>query len=355
MSNSILPPVLHVLPLTTIRRDRQLPVPGTISVRLNEKVQAQDVIADGELAPRRIFIDVARGLGIREKEVAQTLVHHPGDHLESGDPIAGPVGVARRTVRAPSDGRIVAVSGGRVLFEVLAEPVSLRAGLPGLVISTDGSRSVTLEATGALIQGVWGNGLEEYGMLRTVGGGAGDKMQTSQLDINLRGAVLIAGICDHPAPLHQATELSVRGLVLGSMPSELIPAARRLPYPLILIEGFGEIPMNSAAYSLLTSNVGREAAVLAKTGDAYSFQRPEVIIPLPASRQTDLPDDVIPLKQGVRVRVVRAPYQGAVGVIRDLPAKAFDFPSGLLARGATVELEGHGTRSVPLANLEVLN
>jgi hypothetical protein len=354
MKASYLPPVSHIVPLTIVRRDRTLPFPGTVTARLNERVQAVDVIAEAETAPRHIFLDLARGLGVSVKEAPGFLVRQKGDRVEMGDTIAGPVGVARRTVRAPSDGRIVALEGSRVLFEVRGEPIVLRAGMPAIVVSSDGVQTVTLEAPAGLVQGIWGNGRQDFGVLRTLGGGPAARIQTDMLDINLRGAVLVGGMCDQPAPLHQATELNVRGVVLGSITSDLIPAALRLPYPLMITEGFGSLPMNSAAYALLTGNVGRDAAVDARPGDRYSYQRPEVIIPLPAAKQADVPDDVIPLAKGVRVRVLRAPFHGAVGFVRDLPQKAADFPSGLLARSATIEIEGLGNRLIPLANLEVI-
>jgi hypothetical protein len=354
MRGLYLPPVTHVIPLATLRRERTLPVPGAVTVRMNEKVQAPDVIAEAEVSQRHLFLDLARGLGVTEREAGRLVARQVGERVEVGDVVGGPVGIARRTVRAPADGRVVAISRGRVLLEVYAEAFSLRAGFPGLVVATDGTRSVTIEATGALVQAAWGNGKQDYGLMRTVGSGPGDRMQTSQLDINLRGAILIGGMCDHPAPLHQATELSVRGVILGSMSSELIQAAMRLPYPLVLTEGFGEVPMNSAAYSLLTTNVGREAAILARPADPFSTQRTEVLIPLPSARQPDMPEEVIGLKPNIRVRVLRAPYQGATGLLRELPAKAVDFPSGILARSASVDLEGLGVRMVPLANLEVL-
>lgn len=354
MKSAYLPPVSHVLPLTIVRRERTLPIAGTVTARLNERVQAVDVIAEAETAPRHVFLDLARGLGVSPKEASGFLVREKGERVEMGDTIAGPVGVARRTVRAPADGRVVAIEGSRVLFEVRGEPVGLRAGMPALVVASDGTQSVTLETTAALVQGIWGNGRQDFGVMRTLGSGPAARMQTDMLDLNLRGAVLIGGTCDQPAPLHQATELMVRGIVLGSITSDLIPVALRLPYPLMITEGFGGLPMNTAAYGMLTSNVGRDAAVDARPGDRYSYQRPEVIIPLPASRQADVPDDVIPLAAGVRVRVLRAPFHGAIGVVRDLPVKAADFPSGLLARSATVEIEGLGNRMIPLANLEVI-
>jgi hypothetical protein len=354
MSDFILTPVTHVVPLTTIRRERRLPAPGTVTARVGQRVQAADVVAEAEVGPRHYFVDVARGLGIPERQAGRYLVLTRGDQVTAGEVIAGPVGFSQRTVRAPADGRIVAISGSRVLLQVRGEPFALRAGFPGVVIGTDGVLALTLETKGALIQCAWGNGRSDYGLMRLVGDSPGDRMQTDKLDIDLRGAVLVAGTCDHPAPLHQATELSVRGVILGSMASDLIPVALRLPYPLVLTDGFGKRPINSRAYTLLASNVGREAAVDATPSGPYQYQRPEVIIPLPASEDVAMPEEVIPLSRGLRVRVMRAPLEGAVGVVQDIGETPVTYPSGVVARSATVELEGIGIMPVPLANLEVL-
>lgn len=354
MSNYPLPSVTHVTPLTTIRRERVLPIPGVVTVRVNEKVQASHIVAEAEPAPRHLFLDIVRGLGVSERQVSQYLVRHEGDRADAGEVIAGPVGLARRTVRAPADGRIVSISRGRVLFEVRGELFRMRAGFPGVVIATDGTHSVTIQTTGALIQGVWGNGHMDYGVMRMVGAGPADRLKTDQLDVNLRGAVLVAGICDHPAPLHQATELSVRGVILGGLASDLIPVVQRLPYSVVVIEGFGELPINPPAFNLLSTNVGREVALYAHAANPYQSQRPEVIIPLPTSRDVGFPDEVVPLKSGVRVRVIRAPYHGEVGIIQKVLARAAQYPSGIRAMSAKVELEGGNVATVPIANLEVL-
>jgi hypothetical protein len=347
-------PVTHTIPMTTIRRERQLPFPGAIVVRMNEKVQAGDVLAEAEPAARFYVLDLARGLGLSAKEAARYLRRERGERVDAGDVLAGPVGVTRRVVRAPASGEIVAVQDGRVYFEAKGAVVPMRASFPGVVVGTDGIQSVTVETTGALVQAIWGNGKEDNGVLRQVASGADEKLEPDQLDLSLRGAVLLGGMCSHPAALQQAAELTVRGLILGSLAADLVPQARRLACPVVVIEGFGEIPMNHAAFSLLTTNVGREVAVDGRVGGPYSQQRPEVIIPLPATRQVSIPDEIIPLRTGVRVRIVQAPHLGAVGVVRDLPAQAVGYPSGIVARSARVELEGIGPEMVPLANLEIL-
>ena len=349
-----LPPVTHVIPLTTIRRERRLPLPGSVAARVGQKVQAADVVADAEPGPRHVFLDLARGLGVPEAQAARYLVRGRGERVDAGDVIAGPVGLARRTVRAPGAGRVVALSGSRVLLELSSATFGLRAGFAGVVTATDGVLSVTLETTGALIQAAWGNGRQDHGVMRLVGDNPGARLQTDQLDVDLRGAVLVSGICDHPAPLHQATELAVRGVILGSLASDLIPLALRLPYPLLVTEGFGHLPVNPVAYGLMSSNTGREASLDGRNAAPYDGHRPEIIIPLPASREPGLPEEVFPIAPGLRVRALRRPYQGAVGVVREVDLTATALPSGILARCATVDLEGIGQAAIPLANLEAL-
>ncbi|MGD8821807.1 MAG: hypothetical protein PVG63_01800 [Anaerolineales bacterium] len=353
MDENYIPPITHLNPLVTIRRSRKLPVSGTIIARVNERVTAEDILAEAEPDPRLYYLDVARGLGISEKQVGRYLTRDPGDRLDAGEIIAGPVGVGRRTIRAPYDGRIVAISKGRVLFEARGENYSLKAGFPGTVVSTDGSRELIIETTGALLQAVWGNGKHDFGVMRAVGDGPDSTLQTGNLDIGLRGAVLFAGMCDQSAPFHQATELAVKGVILGSIDSHLIGVVRRLDYPVVVIEGFGQLPINQAAYKLLSSNVGREVAVEASTPSPYGDQRPEVVIPLPPTKSADLPSKIVRLSPGVRVRVIREPHMGAVGTVKELIDQAVRYQSGVLAHSVTVELEGIGRETMPVSNVEV--
>jgi hypothetical protein len=354
MNVSILPSVIHVSPLTNIRRERRLPVPGTVTARVNERVQAQDVVAEAEPARRRIFIDVARGLGVSEAQAERHVRKQAGDRVDAGDVIAGPVGMARRTLRAPAGGRIVRVSEGRVLLEALGQPIQLRAGFPGLVVSSDGVQSVTIEAAGALVQGVWGNGKQEFGVMHIAVEGPGEPLREEMLDIDTRGAILVAGICSDHEPLSFAAEMRLRGLILGGLDSELIPVANRLPYPILVLEGFGERPISGPAYEVLVSSTGREVMLDARPIRSYDDHRPEVIIPLVAGRRLEPPPEVVPLAIGVRVHLLRPPHEGAVGLIKQLPSQATTFPSGVMARCATVDIEGVGEASIPLANLEII-
>ena len=77
------PPVLHVLPLTTIRRQRTLPVPGRITVELNQRVRPRDIVAEAEIAPRHQFIDLSRILGVDPREVSLYLTRGRDERVEN--------------------------------------------------------------------------------------------------------------------------------------------------------------------------------------------------------------------------------------------------------------------------------
>jgi hypothetical protein len=354
MDMSYKPPVTHILPMATIYREWVLPAPGTIAVRINEQINPHDVVAEAEQPVRHVILDIARALNVPADLVSRHLLCEVGDRLTAGDRIAMGKGWLKRTVRAPDDGRVVAISEGRVLFEVLDKPYELQAHFPCQVLDTDGIQKITVETTGALIQAVWGNGKRDFGVLKMVAGGAGGTMTTDTLDIDMRGLILVAGYCLQAAPLHQATELKVRGLILGGLAAGLIPVARRLDYPLLVLEGFGEAAINRAAYELLKSYEGKEASLDGTPPQSYGYQRPEIIIPIPSTRHHDIPEEAVPLSPGVRVRVVRKPHMGEVGVVRELLTRAVSYPNGNMARSARLDLEGVGSVSVPLANLEVI-
>src|SRR3990172_7777930 len=175
-------PLTHVIHMTTIRREQQLPVPGAVLVRMNERVQAGDVLADAEPAARYYNLDLARALGVSAKEAVQHVRRERGERVDAGDVLAGPAGVTRRTLRAPSAGEVVGLQDGRLIFEGRGSVVALRAAFSGVVVGTDGVQSVTLEATGALVQAGWGNGKQDTGVMRQIASTGGGKPEPGEVD-----------------------------------------------------------------------------------------------------------------------------------------------------------------------------
>jgi len=350
----MLAPVTHILPITTIRRERLLPVPGKVVVRKGQKISATDVVAEARIAPEQMLLDIARGLGLLPREADQYIHCEADTPVAQGDVLAGPVGLARRVVRAPRNGRVVVAGDGQILLELESPPYELKAGIPGIVADLIDERGVVIESSGALIQGVWGNGKIDFGLMYVLARSPDEMLKSDRLDVSLRGAVLLGGVCEDPQVLKAAGELPVRGLILGSIDTALLPIAAKARYPIIVLDGAGRRGINATAYKLLATNERREAALNAEAWDRYTGRRPEVIIPLPASADAPAPRETAEFAPGQRVLVVRAPYTGFTGTLVALQPGYQILPNGLKAQVAEIDLEAGDHVVVPLANLEVL-
>lgn len=350
----MLAPVIHVLPLATIRRERLLPVPGRVIVRKGQKVNSVDVIAEANLTPEHIVLDLAQGLGLPPEKADQHLQHRAGDQVSEGDVLAGPVGLARRVVRAPRPGKVILAGNGQILMEAESVPFELRAGIPGVISALIPDRGAVIESTGALVQGVWGNGKIDSGLMHVLLSKPEDELTTDHLDVSLRGSVILAGFCGEAKVLYTAAELPLRGLILASMAASLVPIAATMDFPIVVIEGFGLLPLNTPAFNLLSTSDRRETTLNAEPYDIYAGTRPEVVIPLPVATIPAEPKEIAFFAPEERVRIVRAPFQAKTGNLIALRPGLQAFTSGLWALGAEIQLDNGEEVVLPLANLELL-
>ena len=191
----MLAPVVHVLPMTRIRRHRLLPITGRVLVRKSQVVTALDVIGEANQNPKHVLLDIVRGLGVGLGEVDQYLQRDSGDVIAEGDVLAGPVGWGKRVVRAPCSGKIVLSGRGKMLLEEESAPQQVLAGLPGEVISLIPGRGAVVESIGALVQGVWGNGEINFGLLRVLIKKVEDILSVDQIRLCLVGTAVMHRCC----------------------------------------------------------------------------------------------------------------------------------------------------------------
>jgi hypothetical protein len=329
-----------------------LPVKGHVLVGSGAHVNANDVVAEAYQPGQHIILDIRRMLNIRRIEDAhQQIRYKPGEKVEKGDILAQVNGLIPRVVRAPAEGKVKGIYRGQIILETPGSKIELIAGISGNVTEILPDRGLVIEADGALLQGVWGNGKTGVGMLVISATPLEDELTRATLDVSLRSAVVLAGHVAQADTLVAAGELPVRGLVLASMTADLIETAKKMDYPIILMEGFGRLPLNAAAVNLLTTNQKRDI-ILNGLWDAERNEKPDLFIPLPA--QGVQAPEYAEFETGKTVRVTVPPFAGQAATLIHVRPGLTAFANGLRVSAADVQLETNLIVTVPLANLNVL-
>lgn len=345
---------IHILPFGTITRTRLLPFAGRVLVRVGQKVSPSDVIAETSISRKHVIVDLAEQLQLPAAKLEAHLKVKRGQKVAKGDMLAEVGGVFGREVLSPVDGRVSALGGGKLVMETSRAAIEITAGLVGTITEVIEERGAVIRASGAVVQGVWGNGKMDAGVLLNLLEKPDDVLSPSRLDVSLRGSVILAGHVAEVNALKNAAELPVRGLVLSSMSPTLISVARQMPYPILLIDGFGRRPLNDAAFKLLSTSVKRDAAVNAALVNKKQGIIPEIFLSLPIGQEPPEVPIIETYLVGQVVRVVSMLHPGRIGTISALPEGLSLIPNGIRAQSAQVRLESGEDILVPLSNLEVL-
>jgi hypothetical protein len=347
-------PSSYIQPLTTLRRKRTLPVEGVVLVNLGDSVHSGDAVARAHLEAKHFILDAGRALGMPPERAKRLIQRSVGEQVEEGAIIAGRRGVGARQLRAPAAGTVAAISESQVLLQVSDDSALLQARVPGTVIDIEMNRGVTIECVCALAQGVWGNGRLADGILHAVGTEPSQAITADQIDMSLRGVILFVGHCGQRQALELAAQVPIRGLIVGSLATRLLPIAKNMPYPVVVIEGFGSTPMNRDAFNLFSNHNGDQATLNAQPFEPSSWGRPEVIIPIKDAGKPPQPVPMQTFRIGRTVRVLNGPDKGLVGEITALLPASTLYASGLRAPSAEVALETGNVTNYPFANLGLL-
>jgi hypothetical protein len=350
----MLAPITHILPLTTIIRKRLLPMDGRVIAKLGQKVNSTDVVAEAVIGRKHLIVDVAELLHVSPRSVAGLIKIKKGQKIGKGEVIAESAGMFAREAKSPEEGRVVAMGGGKLVLETGGTSFELVAGIPGVITEVIDERGVIIRSTGSIVQGLWGNGKLETGVMVSVIERPDQVVDANRLDVSIRGSIILGGCVDDPAVIKNAMELPVRGLILASMSPALLSLAMQAAFPIILIDGFGRRPMSSTAYKLLSTNIKRDVALNAEIYDRLNGTRPEVFIPLPVSQEPPELREVETFAPGQVVRVINLIAPSQIGALKQIFANPATLASGLKAKAAEVRLENGEEIIVPLTNLEVL-
>ncbi|HEY3311622.1 MAG TPA: hypothetical protein VGK00_08290 [Anaerolineales bacterium] len=350
----MLTPITHILPLTTVVRRRLLPVDGNVLAKIGQKVEPTDVVAETIVGRKHLIMDIAQELRVSPRQAAALIKLKRGQKVNEDELIAETTGLFRREVKVPTEGRIAAMGGGKLILETGGSEVKLLAGMPGVVTEIIKDRGVAIRASGSVTQGVWGNGQIDTGVMMSILDHPDDPFDVERLDVSIRSSIILGGYVDSPTVLKIASELPVRGLILSSMSPALIPLASRMTYPIMLINGFGRQAMDASAYKLLTTNARRDITLSAVPYDRFYGSRPEIFIALPYSQEPAEAHELEAFAPGQTVRIISLTRPARIGTLIQILPSQVTLPNGLRVKPAEVKLESGEQYLVPLTNLEVV-
>jgi len=368
-------PGLKVSAFTTVRRERKLPLAGTVLVSVGQPVEAETIVARTELPGNVQTVNAANIMGVLPEDVPDCLVKPVGSPVKKGEVIAESrsfFGLFRSKVMSPSDGTVESVSTvtGQALIREPPIPVEVDAYVDGKVVEVHEKQGVTVETRGTFIQGIFGIGGETCGLLHVCVGGPGEALTEANLGTDVRGKVLVGGSHVTTGVLKRAIQLGAKAVVIGGFDDQdlreflgydlgvAITGSEEKGLTLVVTEGFGEIPMAGRTFELLRSCEGRKVSVSGATQIRAGVLRPEIIAP----RLTEaIPREVRAygsepegLTVGSLIRAIREPYFGRLGKVVSLPPELVALETEAKVRVLEVDF-GDGKRTLlPRANVEMI-
>ena len=357
MADTLFPALAEtrMLPLARIRRERTLPTRGEVIVSVGSRLGALDVVARSHAAGHLRPVPLARYMHVTEQTLPKYMVKQVGEEIQPREIIASKpewFGTLRRVYRAPGAGYIVALQGSWLAMNLADAPFELIALYRGSVVSVMPRLGVVIEATGALVQGVWGIGREGYGVLKKLVDAQDAILTGDKIDVNARGAILLAGAGITEEALQRAVQEHVAGLIVGGLSLRLKELLATLTLPTLVTEGLGEHAMPAPIFELLAAHSGDEALINTRTG-----ARPEVFIPAlltGGAGETAVPPSALVAEIGAPVRIVAGPRFGEIGKIAEVPTMPRTLESGMSVWGAEIELGQSSHVFVPWENLELI-
>ncbi|MEO0131179.1 MAG: hypothetical protein ABIK76_05775 [candidate division WOR-3 bacterium] len=367
-------PGLKVTDFTLIRKERRLPLPGEILVKIGEEVKGEDIVAKTYLPGNVQTVNVAGLLNIPPEDIREVMIKKEGDDVEKDEVIAYTksfFGLFKSYVRSPVKGKIESVSEitGQVIIREPPQPVQVSAYIDGVVKEIIQNEGVVIETYASLVQGIFGIGGETRGILKVVASNPNEVLTEESINEDCKGKILIGGSLVTKEALKKAREFGVKGIVVGGIEDETIKnflgydigvaitGQENCNLTLVTTEGFGRMKMAERTFSLLSSLEGKIASMNGATQIRAGVIRPEVIV---VKKDTFNKDDKDSFKYsqgleiGTPVRIIREPYFGMIGKVVSLPVELQKIETESYVRVLEVELEDKRRVIIPRANVEII-
>lgn len=325
---------------------------GQVDAELGSIVDVNDTVARGLVPAQHIIIEAADELGVENHDVEDLLLVNLRRPVKKGVAIAGEDAERGKRVLAPMNGLVVGVDDGRIIMQAMPRNIDLKAGVRGQVVQVIDGRGVAIEATGAVIQGVWGNDRNVIAPIRFEPFDGLASIEEDDISTTYRGDIVITKTQLTVDEIRIAQAQQMTGIIAPSMDANLEQIALDAKIAIMLTTGFGEGRFTRKVLQILEAYEGYQGVLDAAYPQRFDSRRAELMIN--QFTKEDIPSGhSMPLREGMIVRVTRLPYAGRTGEVVEIPRDRILLANGLRVFGAYVEIGVDEMVAVPLANLEV--
>jgi hypothetical protein len=357
-----------------LKKQRTLPLKGTVLVKKGDVVKANDTVAETTLPGKVLPMNIANKLGITPAQVNQYIKIKEGDQITKDQILAEDNGIFglgffKSSVKSPIDGEVDSVSQltGQCMLREPRIPVQVKAFIDGIVVEELPEEGVVIENKSAYIQGIFGICGETTGEIKILVNDPTQNLTPDLITPDCKDKLIVGGSLTPYDSIIKAKEMGVRGIITGGIDDNdikkllgydigvAITGHENLGITILVTEGFGPIKMAEKTFALLKQFEGKFASMHGKTQIRAGVIRPEIIIPLEFKEEELVykkPKDSL-LTPGGLIRIIRQPGFGKIGKIISLPENLTNVGSETKVRILIAEVDGK-EMTIPRANVELI-
>ncbi|MGE5580712.1 MAG: hypothetical protein ACM3WU_11840 [Bacillota bacterium] len=379
----------EVRPNGEVRRLRAFPALGQVEVAPGSEVTWETTLGHYASRQRLRFVRVESS----GDSISATVLVGVGQKVKRGEVLAYYsflFGLGFTEYTSPCDGEVVEINNILGAIAIKEALVPLVSNMPGKVVQADDALGVTVANRGDLVYGVAGAGYGRSGVLEVKVSSPDGLLRPGDLSAKDAGKVLLAGRTVSQDLLEACLRWRVAGIVAGSVPYNVyrwykdisekldwdeflarywarelkeknskVPPPMEISTSLVVTEGFGDEPMNQAAFKLLSKHAG-ERVFLDGSG-AFQSQAagsdetvPCVFVPTPGVSQDEAGAQMglAVLQPGDRVKIYGLTGAPQEAHVVDVAGEDIVLETGMSAPGVKVRLVSGEEQWIPLFNVE---
>ncbi len=258
------------------------PIRGKITKIEDSGIIILREIQDYDGRPRKV--NIAKELDIKPKYVPGHFKYNIGDFVEKGQVIASDVkqGII---VQSPTTGTVKEIdkTRGTVTIQYDIEPTPLFAFAKGYISSIKPGYEVRIKTNAVKLFGSVGFGGESSGELFTI-------EAPSEIGETARGKIVACTSAINEKFLYKCADIGVAGVIAPSIPNYdwvnfhgkemgvAVTGDEKIPFPVIITEGFGDYAMAEIYSGFLMKSNGKTVSLSGRTQIRAGVIRPVALI-----------------------------------------------------------------------------